>query len=125
MSGPQDRYKLLLARRVRREDIVLGNAYVIHARNGGVGVAVHHRGRLGYRLRREKFSAVFLFVEYDWDEDPNFGTAIPLKLLDADPPTGGKELVEWLEAQENENRAEIDAAWEVVLGHVPRSRRRT
>jgi hypothetical protein len=115
-----------LARRVPRESIVIGRAYVIHARNGGVGVAVNGRlDRLGYRLRREKFSMVFLFVEYDWDEDPNFGTAIPLKLLDADPPAGGEELVEWLEAQENENRAEIDAAWEVVLGHVPRSRRRT
>lgn len=40
---PEDfekRYKPLLARRVPRENVVMGRAYVIHARNGGVGVAV-------------------------------------------------------------------------------------
>lgn len=43
-----DRYKPLLARRIRREDIVLGRGYVIHARNG-VGVAVTEGGQIGYR----------------------------------------------------------------------------
>jgi len=44
--GFEDRYKPLLARRVPREDVVLGRAYVIHARNGGVGVAVEERRRV-------------------------------------------------------------------------------
>jgi hypothetical protein len=112
-----DRYKLLLARRVRREDVVVGRAYVIHAHDGGVGVAVEKDGRLGYRLRREKWGNHYLFVEYDWDEDPNFGTAIPLSLIEAEPPTDG--LLAWLAHQEDEYRAEIDANWEVVLGFPP------
>jgi len=110
----EDRYKPLLARRVPRQDVILGRAYVIHARNGGVGVAVEEDNRVGYRLHREKWGEHYLFVEWDWTDDPNFGTAIPLKLIEAEPPEDG--LLEWLSKQQDEHRAEIDAAWEVILG---------
>jgi hypothetical protein len=111
-----------LARRIRREDIVVGRAYVIHARNGDVGVALEDDGRLGYCLHREKFGDHYLFTEWDWDEGPPFGTAIPLRLIEAEPPTGEDELLAWLPDQEDEHFAEIDAAWERVLG-FPTGRR--
>lgn len=122
-EGLDDRYKPLLARRVRREDIILGRAYLIHARNGGVGVAVEQDGVIGFRLHREKFGNHFLFVELDWDEDPQFGTAIPLELIDARPPSGDDELLAWLASQEDVHRTEIEAAWEVILGFSPGGRR--
>ena len=112
-------YKPLLARRVPRKDVVIGRAYVIHARNGGVGVAVEEDGSLGYVLHREKWGDHFLFTEFDWDNGPPFGTAIPLKLVEAEPPTDDDELLAWLEKQTEEHRAEIDAAWEVILGFPP------
>ncbi len=98
---------------------MLGRAYVIHARNGGVGVAVEKNGCIGYRLHRVKFTDHYLFTEYDWDDDPSYGTAIPLRLIEAEPPTDNKELLAWLASQQEEHRAEIDAAWEVVLGFPP------
>jgi hypothetical protein len=115
----EDRYKPLLDRRVPRDVIVLGRAYVIHARNGGVGVAVEEDGLLGYQLHREKFGDRYLFVEYDWADDPQIGTAIPLRVIDAAPPTGAEELLAWLAKQQDEHRAEIDAAWETILGFPP------
>lgn len=118
------RYKPLLDRRVPRADVVIGAPYVIHARNGGVGVAVEDDGLLGYRLHREKFGRHYLFTECDWSDDPFLGTAIPLRLIEAEPPSGGKELLAWLAQQEDEHRAEIDDAWEVVLGFRPRGARR-
>ena len=119
MSSIDDRYAQLLARRVPREGVIVGRAYVIKARNGGVGVAVEEDGVLGYRLHREKFGHRYLFVEYDWADDPRFGTVIPLSLIEAEPPTDDDELLAWLTDQEDEHRAEIDAAWEVILGHPP------
>lgn len=106
----------LLDRRIPRDRVELGKAYVIHARNGGVGVAVETEGRLGYRLHREKFGSHFLFDEWDWDEGEPFGTAIPLRLLDDAPPADDAELLDWLARREEECRDEIDAAWKVVLG---------
>jgi antitoxin HigA-1 len=41
-----ERYAVLLARRVPLAEIVVGRAYVIHARNGGVGVAVREEGTI-------------------------------------------------------------------------------
>jgi hypothetical protein len=116
MPDFEDRYQPLLARRIPRDEVVLGRAYVIHARNGGVGVAVDEDGQLGYRLHREKFGSHFLFVEYDWDEGPPFGTAIPLAPIDVEPPVRGDELLTWLAEQEHAHRAQIDDAWELVLG---------
>jgi hypothetical protein len=115
----EDRYKPLLARRVSRSSIILGRAYVIHARRGGVGVAVEKNGRISYRLHRVKFGEHRFFTEYDWSDDPHFGTAIPLRLIEADPPVGDEKLLAWLASQQREHRAEIDSAWEVVLGFHP------
>ena len=116
------RYESLLARRVPRADVVLGRAYVIHARNGGVGVAVEDDGLLGYRLHRVKFDEHFLFTEWDWGDDPQFGTAIPLHLIEAEPPAGDDGLLAWLAERQDEHRSEIDAAWAVVLGRSPSRR---
>jgi hypothetical protein len=106
----------LIARRVPREDIILGRAYVIHARNGGIGVARRSEdGMLSYTLHREKFGEHYLFDEYDWEDDDRFGTAIPLRLL-PDLPPEGERLLHWLAEREVENQAEIADAWNEVLG---------
>ena len=110
------RYALLLARRLPLDSIVLGRAYVIHARHGGVGVAVREDGRVGYCLHREKWGEHYLAVEYDWAEDPQFGTAIPLLALHAAPPEDKEQLLAWLAAREAEHKGEIEAAWRVILG---------
>ena len=117
--GFEDRYQPLLARRVPRDDVTVGRAYVIHARNGGVGVAVMEDGCLGYQLHREKFGSHYLFVEYDWDQGPPHGTAIPLAAIDDEPPDDETARLAWLREREHERRAEIDAAWEVILGFPP------
>ena len=110
MTSVDDR-ALLLARRVPPNGVVLGRAYLIHARNGGIGVALRDEGRLGYRLRREKFGDVYLFVEWDWDEGAPHGTAIPLELLGESPPDNQDELICWLAAQEAEHSAEVQDNW--------------
>ncbi len=112
----EDRYEPLLARRIPLEQIELGKAYVIHARNGGVGIAVHQHEKLGYRLHREKFGDHFLFVELDWQVDPQFGTAIPLAAIVAVPPLEEDRLLVWLREQEAIYRADIEGAWAVILG---------
>lgn len=114
-----DRYRPLLERRVPADEIELGRAYVIHARNGGVGVAARTDGRLAYRLHREKSGRHFLFDEWDWDEGELHGTAIPLRRIASDPPADPHVLLEWLAEREADFREEIDAAWEVVLGFHP------
>jgi hypothetical protein len=116
MENFEERYEPLLARRVPLEDVVLGRAYVIHARNGGIGVAVQEDGQLGYLLHRVKFGNHFLFVEYDWAQGPPFGTAIPLEAIGAEPPVDDTELLTWLAEQENAHRSQIDDAWATVLG---------
>jgi hypothetical protein len=123
MSHQEDRRASLLARRIPRADIEIGRAYVIHARNGGVGVAVkesharngHPGESLGYQLHREKFDRHYLFVEDDWDEGVPFGTAIPLALIEETPPKDETALLAWLSAQEEKHRAQIDEAWRIVL----------
>jgi hypothetical protein len=141
-----DHEAALLARRIPLADIVLGRAYVIHARNGGVGIAclehfeirddgkrlVYHyegentpdRGQMNYMLHREKFKSHYLFPEVDWDLDPHHGTAIPLRLLPEIPPpdmlaASAKDegpLLQWLAEREEENKAEIHVNWETVIG---------
>lgn len=108
----------LLARRVPHDKVILGRAYIIHARNGGVGVAVRDDGLLGYRLHREKFGRHYLFVELDWADHEFHGTAIPLRLLDARPPGGDDDLLAWLADREAEHRDEVKAAWREVLGRL-------
>lgn len=103
----------LLKRRIPLAEIEVGRAYVIHARNGGVGVAVRDKNdKLGYRLHREKFGDHFLFTEWDWEVDSTFGTAIPLRLLPENPPKNDSLLLSWLVEQEALARAEIQAAWQ-------------
>ena len=106
----------LLARRIPLDTIVIGRAYVIHARNGGVGVAVHDEDQIGYQLHRVKFERHYLDIESDWGNGPPYGTAIPLRALDEVPPKGEAELLPWLGAQQVKYDAEIRAAWEIVLG---------
>lgn len=110
-----ERVRPLLERRIPREDVEIGRAYVIHARNGGIGVALESKGHLVYRLHRVKFGAHYLFDELDWSEGEPFGTAIPLRLLEVIPPTDDAELLEWLACREEECREEVAAAWEIVL----------
>jgi hypothetical protein len=111
----EDRRASLLARRVPRADVELGRAYVIHARNGGIGVAVQEADGIGYQLHREKFGRHYLFVEIDWDDDPTYGTAIPLVALEEVPPTDDARRLAWLADQEAKHRTQIDEAWQVVL----------
>ena len=112
-----DRQKPLLDARVPPHEVTVGRAYVIHARNGGVGVAVRDEdGRLGYRLRRVKFDRIYLFTEWDWDEGEPFGTAIPMALVEELPPESDDVLLDWLKARQEEHQERIDAAWRVVLG---------
>ena len=109
----------LLARRVPLSEVEVGRAYVIHARNGGVGVAVRDDdGLLGYELHRKKFDRHFLFTELDWATGESFGTAIPLRALDAEPPADREQLLAWLAEREAEYEDEIRAAWKVVIGDM-------
>ena len=109
--------KSLLARRVPREEVIVGRAYVIHARNGGVGVALESDGGvLAYRLHRVKFDRHYLFDEYDWGDDDQHGTAIPLRLLPDVPPRDADELLAWLAERQAEHEAEIRDAWREVIG---------
>lgn len=110
------RYAGLLARRVPRDEITVGAAYLIHARNGGVGIAVMERDLLGYRLHRDKFGQHSLFVEYDWGDYERFGTAIPLRWLPQAPPTEDGEILAWLAERERELEGEIRAVWREILG---------
>ncbi len=111
----------LLPRRVPIDEIVLGRAYIINARNGGVGIAViGWEELLCYRLHRVKFERHFLFDEIDWEASKH-GTAIPLRLFEDRPPDGDEALLAWLADREVENKVEIDAAWDEVLGKPDRS----
>lgn len=118
---PNQNRTSLLARRVPHEAVIIGRAYVIHARNGGVGVAVREEEGIGYRLHREKFGRHFLFTEIDWADHAFHGTAIPLRLLPDIPPTDDVTLLAWLAEREAEHADEVQAAWREVL--APRRRK--
>lgn len=124
--GISDRRASILARRIPIDQIEQGRAYVIHARNGGVGIATrerhHHEAELGYVLHREKFGNHFLFTEYDWEEGPDAkdglkgsGTAIPVLLIDEVPPADRADWLDWLAVQEKKFRPIRDAMWAVML----------
>jgi hypothetical protein len=107
--------KNLLPKRISKQEIILGRAYIIHARNGGVGIATteslgHNNDVLCYTIRRNKFGNTYLFNEYDWDEDPIFGTAIPLRMLEEIPPKE-EDLLAWLIDKELLYRDEIEKTW--------------
>jgi hypothetical protein len=125
-TGIEHRRASVIARRVPRTEIVTGRAYVIHARNGGVGVATAD----GYLLRRVKFDQVYLFEEIDWEVDATYGTAIPLLLIEERPPEytlhpgvgiGEHDLLAWLLVREQQHAAMIKAAWDEVLGYHRRT----
>lgn len=119
MKETDERYRVLLSSRVPRDQIELGRAYVIFARNGGVGVTVEEDGRFGYRLHRVKFGTHYLFVEYDWADDEMFGTVIPLAPIADPPPLEEAALLAWLREQELVHQPRIANAWSVILGrHV-------
>ena len=119
MKEEDERYRVLLSHRVPRNQIELGRAYVIFARNGGVGVAVEEDWRFGYRLHRVKFGTHYLFVEFDWADDETFGTAIPLAPIADAPPLEEAALLAWLREQELVHQTRIADAWSVILGpHV-------
>lgn len=108
----------LLARRVPRGDVIPGRAYVIHARNGGIGVALLRDAELRYRLHRVKFDDHYLFDEVDWEDSAVHGTAIPLRLLPDAPPADAAALLDWLAERERELAGEVKAAWREVLGEL-------
>lgn len=122
----------LLDRRVPLTEIVEGRAYLIHARNGGIGIAERNRhGGMSYVLARTKFHETFLDDEDDWDAGAPHGTAIPLRLLPELPPVSGKSYwnftreeeaatLQWLAAREKEHEAETQEDWESVLGPLTR-----
>lgn len=107
-------YEKSYAKRIPVSEIRKGNAYLIHARNGRVGMAVNENGHLGYMIRREKFGDVYLFVEYDFDGD-FFPTAIPLKDLG---PAPVPLTVEWLAEQESKISPEEDP-WSSTTTYIP------
>ena len=114
-----------LERRVPRDQLQLGHAYVIHARNGKVGIWAHMPERVrpasqyGFKLRRVKFSNVFLDDEQDWEDCQHHGTAIPLHDLGPAPELEGDALLAWLEAKTKESEPWMKAFWEDFKGWNP------
>ena len=104
----------LVARRIAPDDIVTGRAYVVFARNGGVGVAERVDGHLGYQVVIGDGICPSLDVEWDWSEGPPFGTLIPLVGVMAPPPVDKAEMILWLLAREGQYAAELAAAWQIV-----------
>lgn len=115
----------LIPKRIPRDQIKLGTAYLIHARNGGIGIAKlvpeytwqspngprTNPAHLVYTIRRNKFGRTYLFDEVDWEDDPNFGTAIPLRELTEQPPENQEEWLAWLIELEHTYQEEVLATW--------------
>ena len=62
--------------RIAIRDCRKGYLYKLESRNLASGVYDGEEGFIGIRT---KFSSVYLFTEYHWDQGPPYGTAIPLK----------------------------------------------
>lgn len=66
-----------------------GWLYHIAARNATLGI--YREKEIGFEIRREKFGAVFSFVEYHWDvgsvqpDMKQFGTAVPIEEIERAP----------------------------------------
>ncbi len=103
----------LLARRIAPDDNVTGMAYVVFARNGGVGVAERVDGHLGYQLLEGDGGRPSLDLEWDWSAGPPFGTVIPLLEVTAPSPLDKAELLPWLLDREEEYAVEVAAAWKM------------
>lgn len=111
----------LLCKRIPREQIKIGRAYLIYARNGNVGIAVnlHIPARecheLNYILRRTKFGKVYLDEEEDWGDIS--GTAIPYKEIEEEPPSDSKDWLSWLENMEKKYIDEVNKMRSEFLTH--------
>jgi hypothetical protein len=57
--------------------------YLIHSRNLTFGVYNQTTG--GFTGLRTKFSSVYAFEEYHWDNGPPYGTVKPIKILEELP----------------------------------------
>ena len=66
---------------IPREKLIVGARYKLHARNFQEGV---WNGK-AFEGIRTKFGHRFLDEELHWDEDPHFGTAKPLELMEGEP----------------------------------------
>ncbi len=60
------------------EECHVGYVYRVHARNFGIAICIGGDA-CGFMGVREKFGREFLFTEYHWDKDSNFGTVKPLE----------------------------------------------
>ena len=57
--------------------------YEIDCRNQNRGVWIE--AQQGFQIARKKFDSTFLFVEYDWETGPPFGTARAFKEIEKAP----------------------------------------
>lgn len=98
--------------RIKEDDLKDGNVYAITARNANVGIwDVEKRGFL---IPRNKFGEDYLFIEYEYDTDPTFGTAKAYFDLGEAPDLNDKNLLKWLIEKNVEARNMIKAAKEEV-----------
>jgi hypothetical protein len=103
----------LLAIRVPVGSLVPGHLYMIRARNACVGIYGHSpeakpQYQHLYTIPRRKFTAEYLFDEYDWDTGEPYGTAIPLRDLGPAPAFADDTAkLAWLQAQGEAHRAEL------------------
>jgi hypothetical protein len=100
-----DEYSLPRCTENSRFKLVKGNLYRIKSRNLPYGV---YDGAGGFIGIREKFNALYLFTELDWDQGPPYGTVKVLE--DLGPIPAGIELTEgwWEEKIYRSNRALYD-----------------
>lgn len=63
---------------INKEDLIVGEAYTLDARNLDIGI---WDGRV-FNGVRYKFGKYFMDTEYHWDnEDEKFGTAKPIRKM--------------------------------------------
>ena len=101
-------------KRIPLGDLKPGYLYIIHARNGRVGVYRHNpdandpQWRHEYDLPRTKFGRTYVDQEYDWETGPPFGTAIPLKEV-GPVPENVEDLLAYLVAEQERLTPEHEA----------------
>lgn len=86
-----------------------GWLYLINARNSCLGI--FNEKEKGFIIRRIKFNAVFLFIEYHWDTGEPYGTAKALKELYQVPENirskPEPELLDYLKETKNKYQKDI------------------
>lgn len=68
---------------IKMNKLIDGGLYRIDARNSEYGIWLYNQ--LGFIIRRQKFTNIFLFVEYHYDTGFPFGTVYPLIFLEKSP----------------------------------------